>query len=267
MASRFRGQVDRRISPCSQETMSSGITSTFRGVGSCRRDLLDHVIILNERHLKRADVLLPALLPRRPNSFRTGEDSPVGRVAAPVSPSGIDHLVAATRGTAPPLRGGSVSHLWPRTAIVSVRLVEVVRVFTPTLPVEQAESFPRLRNSLDDLMLNTAGPAYGCRRRGRKETALSYGEAQLAISALGSNSAIASAAGGSPTFAPDCPRLQLSDSRKPIHPYNPAVSSAGPIRASILFFSTSGTQKLNATARSRPLSRLWAIVPVPSKSP
>ena len=24
-----------------------------RGVGSCRRDLLDHVIVLNERHLKR----------------------------------------------------------------------------------------------------------------------------------------------------------------------------------------------------------------------
>ena len=33
----------------------------------CRRDLLDHMIILNERHLK---------------------DTPVGRVAAVVSPSG-----------------------------------------------------------------------------------------------------------------------------------------------------------------------------------
>ena len=34
-----------------------------RWVGSCRRDLLDHVIILNERHLM-VDVFLPALLPR-----------------------------------------------------------------------------------------------------------------------------------------------------------------------------------------------------------
>ena len=34
-----------------------------RWVGCCRRDLLDQVIILNERHLKQADVCVPPLLP------------------------------------------------------------------------------------------------------------------------------------------------------------------------------------------------------------
>ena len=33
-----------------------------RWVGSCRRDLLEHVIILNERHLKRL-MSLPGLIP------------------------------------------------------------------------------------------------------------------------------------------------------------------------------------------------------------
>ena len=42
-----------------------------RWVGSCRRDLLDHVIVLNERHLKTPDVFLPSLLPRRPNASWT----------------------------------------------------------------------------------------------------------------------------------------------------------------------------------------------------
>ena len=41
--------------------------------GSCRRDLLDHVIILNERHLKRLDVFLPALLSRGPDASRNRE--------------------------------------------------------------------------------------------------------------------------------------------------------------------------------------------------
>ena len=43
-----------------------------RWVGSCRRDLLGHVIILNERHLKR-HVFLPTLLSRGPNSSWTRE--------------------------------------------------------------------------------------------------------------------------------------------------------------------------------------------------
>ena len=41
-----------------------------RWVGSCRRDLLDHVIALNERHLRRFLSEYGALLPRRPHALR-----------------------------------------------------------------------------------------------------------------------------------------------------------------------------------------------------
>jgi putative transposase len=43
-----------------------------RWIGSCRRDLLDHIIAVDERHLKR---LLSeySLLPRGPHASRTGE--------------------------------------------------------------------------------------------------------------------------------------------------------------------------------------------------
>jgi putative transposase len=54
-----------------RDTASEPIRTAFRGpwqngvaerwVGSCRRDLLDHVIILNERHLKRLMSLSPIL--------------------------------------------------------------------------------------------------------------------------------------------------------------------------------------------------------------
>ena len=57
-----------------------------RWVGSVRRDLLDHVIILNERHLRR---LLRDYV-RYYHEDRThlglGKDTPCGRVAASVSP-------------------------------------------------------------------------------------------------------------------------------------------------------------------------------------
>jgi hypothetical protein len=39
-----------------------------RWVGSCRRDLLDHIIALNERHLRRFLADLRSLLPRGPHS-------------------------------------------------------------------------------------------------------------------------------------------------------------------------------------------------------
>jgi hypothetical protein len=51
------------------------------------------------------------------------------------------------------------------------------------------------------------------------------------------------------------------------HRHRPAASKLGPTRSSNLVFASSGTQKLNATARSRPELRLWAIVDAPSKSP
>ena len=59
-----------------------------RWVGSCRRDLLDHVIVLNERHLKR----LMAEYLRYYHEDRThlglAKDTPAGRPIAIPPPSG-----------------------------------------------------------------------------------------------------------------------------------------------------------------------------------
>jgi hypothetical protein len=59
-----------------------------RWVGSVRRDLLDHVIVLNQRHLRR---LMKNYL-RYYHEDRThlglGKDTPEGRVVASASPSG-----------------------------------------------------------------------------------------------------------------------------------------------------------------------------------
>jgi len=59
-----------------------------RSVGSCRRDLLDHVIVLNERHLKR----LMADYVRYYHHDRThlglAKDTPEGRLTAPRSTPG-----------------------------------------------------------------------------------------------------------------------------------------------------------------------------------
>ncbi len=67
-------------------TFSNGVAE--RWVGSVRRDLLDHVIVLNQRHLRR---LLKEYI-RYYHEDRThlglGKDTPVGRVAASVSLSG-----------------------------------------------------------------------------------------------------------------------------------------------------------------------------------
>ena len=45
-------------------------------VGSVRRDLLDHVIVLNQRHLEEVDEKLHPLLSRRPDSSWTREGHP-----------------------------------------------------------------------------------------------------------------------------------------------------------------------------------------------
>jgi putative transposase len=59
-----------------------------RWVGSCRRDLLDHVIVINERHLKR---LMRAYI-RYYHEDRThlglGKDTPAGRPVARISANG-----------------------------------------------------------------------------------------------------------------------------------------------------------------------------------
>ena len=59
-----------------------------RWVGSYRRDLLDHVIILNERHLKRLMSAYLLYYHEDRTHLGLGKDTPVGRVAASVSPGG-----------------------------------------------------------------------------------------------------------------------------------------------------------------------------------
>jgi putative transposase len=59
-----------------------------RWVGSCWRDLLDHVIILNERHLKRLIFLYLLYYHEDRTHLGLGKDTPAGRVAASVSPGG-----------------------------------------------------------------------------------------------------------------------------------------------------------------------------------
>ena len=59
-----------------------------RWVGSCRRDLLDHVILLNERHLKRLMSLYLLYYHEDRTHLGLGKDTPAGRAAASVSPSG-----------------------------------------------------------------------------------------------------------------------------------------------------------------------------------
>jgi putative transposase len=60
-----------------------------RWVGSCRRDLLDHVIVLNERHLKR----LMAEYVRYDHHDRThlglAKDTPIGRAVASASAGNV----------------------------------------------------------------------------------------------------------------------------------------------------------------------------------
>jgi transposase InsO family protein len=58
-----------------------------RWIGNCRRDLLDHVIILNERHLKRLMSSYLLYYHEDRTHLGLGKDTPVWRVAASVSPN------------------------------------------------------------------------------------------------------------------------------------------------------------------------------------
>jgi len=51
VAERLRPWASSRSEPASEVRGKNGVAE--RWVGICRRDLLDHVIILNQRHLKR----------------------------------------------------------------------------------------------------------------------------------------------------------------------------------------------------------------------
>jgi putative transposase len=53
-----------------------------RWVGSCRRDLLDHVIVLNERHLKRLMAEYVCYYHEDRTHLGLAKDTPTGRAAA-----------------------------------------------------------------------------------------------------------------------------------------------------------------------------------------
>ncbi len=82
----------RRVRTAFRSPWQNGVAE--RWVGSCRRDLLDHVIVLNERHLKR----LMAEYVRYYHEDRThlglAKDTPAGRLAAlrPTTGSRIQSL-------------------------------------------------------------------------------------------------------------------------------------------------------------------------------
>ncbi|MGO9165555.1 MAG: hypothetical protein ACLP56_01650 [Candidatus Sulfotelmatobacter sp.] len=87
-------------------------------MGSCRRDLLDRVIVLNERHLKR----LMAEYVRYYHEDRThlglAKDTPAGRpIAIRSCRRKQDSILSTTRRTAPSLRSGGIDRPFCITAI------------------------------------------------------------------------------------------------------------------------------------------------------
>ena len=58
----------------------NGVAERF--VGNCRRDLLDHVIILNERHLKRLMSEYVRYYHEDRTHLALAKETPAGRVAA-----------------------------------------------------------------------------------------------------------------------------------------------------------------------------------------
>jgi len=81
-----------------REMGSRPVRTAFRGrwqngvaerwVGSCRRDLLDHVIVLNERHLKRLMAEYVRYYHQDPTHLGLAKDTPVSRSIAARFPSG-----------------------------------------------------------------------------------------------------------------------------------------------------------------------------------
>jgi hypothetical protein len=80
-----------------------------RWVGSCQRDLLDHVIILNERHLKTANGRVRALLPPGPDASGARERQRSQSARRDSSCIGKpDLLLSQTGRTTPLLRGRGI---------------------------------------------------------------------------------------------------------------------------------------------------------------
>src|SRR5262249_2535823 len=98
----FSSEVVRALTHLGVEPVRTGFRSPWhngvaeRWVGTCRRELLDHVIVLNEDHLRR---LLPEFVSyyhddRTPLSL--GRDSPARRAVTP-RPSSAARITALPR--------------------------------------------------------------------------------------------------------------------------------------------------------------------------
>jgi len=75
-------------------TFSNGIAE--RWVGSVRRDLLDHVIVLNQRHLRRLLKNYVHYYHEDRTHLGLGKDTPGGRVTA-LAPPSADKVVSLPR--------------------------------------------------------------------------------------------------------------------------------------------------------------------------
>src|SRR4029077_11442557 len=75
-----------------------------RWVGSCRRDLLDHVIVLNERHLKRLMAEYLGYYHEDRTHLGLAKDTPAQRPVAPAS--GVEKRIQSFR------RLGGLHHLY-----------------------------------------------------------------------------------------------------------------------------------------------------------
>jgi len=60
-------------------------------VESCRRDLLDHVIALNERHLKRLLLEYVSYYHEDRTHLGLGKGTPLGRIASAISGRIVSH--------------------------------------------------------------------------------------------------------------------------------------------------------------------------------
>ena len=107
MVSAVRGLGSQPTRTAFRSSWQNGVAE--RWVGSCRRDLLDHVVVLNERHLKR----LMAEYMRYYHEDRThlglAKDTPASRPVGICPAGGKPHSIpSSTRRAAPSLRSGSV---------------------------------------------------------------------------------------------------------------------------------------------------------------
>ena len=89
---KFNADVVATVKAIGCEPVRTGFRSPWqngvaeRWVGNVRRDLLDHVIVLNQRHLRRLMKNYSRYYHEDRTHLGLGKDTPSGRVAASASP-------------------------------------------------------------------------------------------------------------------------------------------------------------------------------------